>query len=48
MAMGTTIYASLDSMHDENPPKTTAIRKMVGTIIDLKKEGGDGKKLKNT
>ena len=51
-AMGKTVYASLDSMHDSNPEKTKSMRKMVRTVIEKHKQGGDGanikKKMKGT
>ena len=43
-AMGKTVYASLDSSHDENPGKTKSIRKMVRAIIE--QEGRPGWEVK--
>ena len=44
-ALGQTVYASLDSCHDDNPDRTHSIRKMVRAVIE--KTGGDGRKVRN-
>ena len=43
-ALGKTVYASADSIHDSNPAKTKAVRKMIRTVIEC--NGRDGRKVK--
>ena len=43
-ALGKTIYATLDGIHDPNPNKTKSIRKTIRAVLD--KQGGDGNKVK--
>ena len=45
-AMEKTIYATLDSIHDDNPDKTKSIRKMIRAVIERHKQGGDGSNVK--
>ena len=39
-AEGKTIYANLDSLHDPNPARTKAMRKVVRLIIEKSGHGG--------